>query len=104
MKTFFSGDITCQLNNSELYLNDLPVVCSEANNSDTCTSLNIDGEPYCEWTYNGLGLDYQILAGPSFIAVFTVVGVVMGFLADKFNRLVCTESCYKTLKSLNCPG
>lgn len=43
---------------------------------------------YCEWTYNGLGIDYQVLAGPSFIAVFTIVGVVMGFLADKFNRFV----------------
>ncbi|ERL83553.1 hypothetical protein D910_00631, partial [Dendroctonus ponderosae] len=71
------GDITCQLNNTELYLSDLPVVCSDANNSDTCLSLSIDDEPYCEWTYNGLGLDYQILAGPSFIAVFTVVGVIM---------------------------
>ncbi|XP_048521692.1 probable sphingolipid transporter spinster homolog 3 [Dendroctonus ponderosae] len=81
------GDITCQLNNTELYLSDLPVVCSDANNSDTCLSLSIDDEPYCEWTYNGLGLDYQILAGPSFIAVFTVVGVIMGYLADKFNRV-----------------
>ncbi|KAL1488253.1 hypothetical protein ABEB36_015207 [Hypothenemus hampei] len=81
------GDITCQLNNTELDLNGSPEVCSDANDSDTCMALTIDGVPYCEWTYNGLGLDYQILAGPSFIAVFTIVGVIMGFLADKFNRV-----------------
>lgn len=27
------------------------------------------------------------MAGPSFIAVFTIVGVVMGFMADKYNRV-----------------
>lgn len=53
-----------------------------------------DGIPYCEWNYNGLGLDYQLLAGPSFIAVFTVAGVILGIAADKYNRVrmlfVCT--------------
>ena len=56
--------------------------------------LNINGTPYCEWNYNGLGWDYQLLAGPSFIAVFTIAGVFMGMAADKFNRVnmltVCT--------------
>ncbi|CAG9767565.1 unnamed protein product [Ceutorhynchus assimilis] len=87
------GDIACQLNNTNYYLSDLPVICSDANSSDTCMSLTIDDEPYCEWTYNGLGLDYQILAGPSFIAVFTVVGVIMGYLADKFNRVKMLGIC-----------
>ena len=36
----------------------------------------------CEWNYTGLGLDYQLLAGPAFIAVFTVSGVVLGAAAD----------------------
>ncbi|XP_030747612.1 uncharacterized protein LOC115876069 [Sitophilus oryzae] len=88
------GDIACQLNTTEYYISDLPADCAEANNSETCLSYNINGTPYCEWTYNGLGLDYQVLAGPSFIAVFTIVGVIMGYLADKFNRVrmlaVCT--------------
>ncbi|KAG5893319.1 hypothetical protein JTB14_000278 [Gonioctena quinquepunctata] len=76
-----------------LHLRDLPVQCSAANDSDTCESLVLNGTRYCEWTYNGLGLDYQILAGPSFIAVFTIVGVVMGFLADKFNRVKMLAIC-----------
>lgn len=80
------GDISCQLNMTDVYLSELPMKCSEANDSDTCATYTLNGTRYCEWTYNGLGLDYQILAGPSFIAVFTIVGVVMGFLADKFNR------------------
>ncbi|XP_050302202.1 cis,cis-muconate transport protein [Anthonomus grandis grandis] len=87
------GDIACQLNSTDYYLSELPVVCSDANDSDTCQSLVMEGEPYCEWTYNGLGLDYQILAGPSFIAVFTIVGVFMGYLADKFNRVKMLGIC-----------
>lgn len=56
-------------------------------------ALTINGTPYCEWNYNGLGLDYQILAGPSFIAVFTVVGIAMGFAADKFHRVRMLSVC-----------
>lgn len=48
---------------------------------------------YCEWNYNGLGLDYQLLAGPSFILVFTIVGIVMGVLADKYNRVRMLSIC-----------
>jgi MFS family permease len=60
----------------------------------SCSNLNVNGTPYCEWDYNGLGLEYQILAGPVFIMVFTIVGVVLGIAADKYNRsrmlFVCT--------------
>lgn len=62
--------------------------------SESCSTLNIEGTPYCEWDYNGLGLEYQLLAGPVFILVFTIVGVFLGILADKHNRskmlFVCT--------------
>ncbi|XP_074029617.1 probable sulfoacetate transporter SauU [Leptinotarsa decemlineata] len=87
------GDIACQLNLTDVYLSELPILCSTANDSETCESYVLNGTRYCEWTYNGLGLDYQILAGPSFIAVFTIVGVVMGFLADKFNRVKMLGIC-----------
>lgn len=54
----------------------------------------MNGTTYCEWDYNGLGLEYQLLAGPVFILVFTIVGVVLGIAADKYNRarilFVCT--------------
>lgn len=48
---------------------------------------------YCEWNYNGLGLEYQLLAGPVFILVFTIVGVVIGILADKYNRSKMLFAC-----------
>lgn len=53
---------------------------------DRCNSLTLNGTQYCEWNYNGLGLDYQLLAGPSFMAVFSFFGVVAGIAADRFNR------------------
>ena len=40
----------------------------------------------CVWEYSGQGLEFQLLAGPSFIVMFTVSGVVMGWLADKIHR------------------
>jgi MFS family permease len=46
-----------------------------------------NGTNVCLWDYSGLGIDYQILAGPSFMAVFTVAGVVWGVAADRFNRV-----------------
>jgi len=52
----------------------------------SCRSLELNGSYYCEWNYNGLGLDYQILAGPSFILVYTIVGIILGVAADRYNR------------------
>lgn len=55
--------------------------------SDRCELLVLeDGSPYCEWNYNGLGFQYQLLAGPAFIAVYSIVGIGFGMAADKFNR------------------
>ncbi|CAH1118484.1 unnamed protein product [Phaedon cochleariae] len=92
-KDLHFGDIACQLNLTHVYLTELPVKCATAQNESVCATYEINGTRYCEWTYNGLGLDYQILAGPSFIAVFTIVGVLMGFLADKFNRVKMLAVC-----------
>ncbi|XP_021936340.1 uncharacterized protein LOC110837951 isoform X2 [Zootermopsis nevadensis] len=93
-KDLHYGDITCQLNLSDVLIADLPQVCENATTEETCMLMEMNGTRYCEWTYNGLGLDYQILAGPSFIAVYTVVGVILGIVADRFNRVrvlaVCT--------------
>lgn len=52
-----------------------------------CELLTLeDGKSYCEWNYNGLGFEYQLLAGPAFIAVYSIVGIFFGMAADKFNR------------------
>lgn len=40
----------------------------------------------CTWQYSGQGWEYQLLAGPAFIVVFTISGVLMGFLADSVSR------------------
>jgi MFS family permease len=88
------GDHACQLNDTSFEKNDLPTQCDSITEPGACSALNIDGKSYCEWDYNGLGIDYQILAGPVFILVFTIVGVVLGIAADKYNRskmlFVCT--------------
>lgn len=58
-----------------------------------CVAQSFNGTMYCEWNYNGLGLEYQLLAGPSFILVFTIVGIFMGVLADKYNRVRMLSIC-----------
>ncbi len=53
-------------------------------------SKSCHSSPTCRWDYSGLGLDYQILAGPSFVGVFTVSGVLIGVLGDRVSRWVST--------------
>ena len=43
--------------------------------------------------HNGQGLDYLILAGTYFILVFTVSGILMGYLADKVHRPHLLSAC-----------
>ena len=40
----------------------------------------------CQFLENGQGMKYQILAGPTFVVVFTISGILMGYLADKTSR------------------
>nr|AER70324.1 cis, cis-muconate transporter protein [Bombyx mori]BAM34534.1 major facilitator superfamily protein [Bombyx mori] len=87
------GDKSCMLNATHLSLSQLPVVCEKVNSSEICESLTLNGTRYCEWGYNGLGIDYQVLAGPAFMAVFTVVGVILGVVADKYNRARILSIC-----------
>ena len=53
--------------------------CSSLVSETECVSSS----PGCVWTYSGQGWQYQVLAGPAFIIVFTISGVVMGGLADR---------------------
>lgn len=47
-----------------------------------------DGDTHaCHWDWTGFGGEYQILAGPAFMAVFTIASLVWGMLADKFDRI-----------------
>ncbi|RXG51418.1 hypothetical protein Avbf_09958 [Armadillidium vulgare] len=53
---------------------------------ETIGSLPNTNDSACVWDYSGLGLQYQILAGPSFIGVFTVSGIIIGMAADRYSR------------------
>ena len=50
-------------------------------------------EVICKYMHNGQGLDYLILAGTYFILVFTVSGILMGYLADKVHRPHLLSAC-----------
>lgn len=45
--------------------------------------------PICAWDHDGAtGIKYQTLAGPVFNNVYPLAGILMGFLADRFNRKI----------------
>lgn len=56
-------------------------VCNAANSTSDANVTNI-----CMWEYTGRGLEYQVIAGPVFVVIFTFSGVIMGFLGDKVVR------------------
>lgn len=49
---------------------------------------NVNDTDVCKWDYNGQGLQYQIVAGPVFILVYTFMGIAVGFMADIYSRKV----------------
>ena len=59
-----------------------PPDCAGQQTEETCLAAG----PHCDWNYTGLGLDYQLLAGPTFITVFSVSGVLFGLAADLTHR------------------
>eukprot|EP00094_Tigriopus_californicus_P011698 TCALIF_11302-PA protein Name:"Similar to spns2 Protein spinster homolog 2 (Danio rerio)" AED:0.05 eAED:0.05 QI:1/0/0/1/0.5/0.33/3/0/447 len=69
----------------------LTVNVSENSNVTSCKDLDQQEDcvqhDHCSWDYNGLGLQYQILAGPSFIAVFTICCVIIGITSDNFVKV-----------------
>ncbi|XP_037084218.1 probable sphingolipid transporter spinster homolog 1 [Pollicipes pollicipes] len=74
------GDIGCVERDG---VTEAVVECYTLTDNSSCTERS---QGTCEWTYTGLGFQYQLLAGPAFIGVFTVAGLVFGALADSFNR------------------
>ena len=85
------GDLQCYGNTSE-------AGCSEAAGEAECGA-----RPGCSWDYSGLGYQYQVgggraeaaadpavqlLAGPAFVAVFSVSGVLVAVTADRLRAAV----------------
>ncbi|ODM94927.1 Protein spinster 2, partial [Orchesella cincta] len=62
--------------------------CIVANNETICATVKSqDGASACHWDWTGLGGEYQFLAGPSFMAMFTIASILWGILADKYDRV-----------------
>ena len=57
-------------------------------------------QTYCEWNFAGSGLQYQLLAGPAFIAIFTVSGIILGLLGDLYNRYAYKFMIYYSFCSM----
>ena len=55
------------------------VSCEDLEAEAECAAQN-----HCQWNYNGLGIEYQVLAGPSWVAVYTVCNVIVGVISDNF--------------------
>ncbi|XP_064086730.1 protein spinster-like isoform X2 [Macrobrachium nipponense] len=85
------GDKAC-LPNPEVDLQSRD--CQDIKNVTECELYHEDDfTKLCVWDYSGLGIEYQVLAGPAFVAVFTTAGVFIGFLADRVNRKVVVSVC-----------
>jgi MFS family permease len=52
------------------------VNCKDVKKKRNCTN---DG---CNWDYDGQGIEYQVLAGPVFVVVFSIAVVVMGIVTE----------------------
>jgi len=62
-------------------------------NSTNCGQYVISNKSVCSWDYDGSGVQYQVLAGPAFIAVFTISGIIIGTLGDIYNRVKLLTFC-----------
>ncbi|XP_043196131.1 MFS-type efflux pump MSMEG_3705-like [Amphibalanus amphitrite] len=87
------GDQGCLLNDtvpSTLEETD----CSNCTDRTTCISLVDAGNSAgCKWDYTGTGTEYDLLAGPIFVLVFTIAGVPLGIAADLYNRKLLLCGC-----------
>ncbi|CAH1272328.1 SPNS2 [Branchiostoma lanceolatum] len=86
------GDMGCLDNITVMFLGN--ITCKKVKSEDSCTRLtNPNGTQYCLWDYNGSGVQYQILVGPAFTVVFSITGVILGFIADIWNRKYILVMC-----------
>ena len=65
----------------ELEYGDEACLCDDQLEQEECLVAG------CDWDYTGRGMDYQVLAGPTFILVFSVSGLLFGLAADYTNRM-----------------
>ena len=76
-------------------------ICSVCS-CESVTDINLT-HGVCKWDHNGQGLQYEILAGPVFIVVYTLAGIPLSILADFSNRrnlLVAALAVWSTMTLL----
>lgn len=80
------GDQGCMTNASAL-IPGPQSLCQKATNESACAAVQFNGtNSGCKWDYTGQGFDYQILAGPIFILIYTFAAIPVGIAADLYNR------------------
>lgn len=88
------GDLQCLHNKSFLGNHSAPNSCQNGSTETRCSAIvDKHGQQECEWNYNGQGFQYQLLAGPIFIVIYTLVGIPLGFLSDLYNRKALLAIC-----------
>nr|CAH0100929.1 unnamed protein product [Daphnia galeata] len=83
------GDLACMTNNSAT-LQTPQRECQKLTNESSCAQFVYNDTVFggCKWDYSGQGFDYQILAGPIFILIYTFAAIPVGIAADLYNRKV----------------
>jgi len=74
------GEKSCYPNST--YLGDTSSLASCTSPNSSSTSSSCSSLPHCSWDYSGLGIQYQVLAGPAFILVFIFSAVLLAVLSD----------------------
>lgn len=70
------------------------VVNSNGNTTKMFHSCNGAGNgTACSWLHDGQGVEYQVLAGPIFVVIYTASGVLMGLLGDHASRPALLSGC-----------
>lgn len=82
------GSQTClKFENASSADGDICKKFKDINATEACNAAtNGNGTRICEYNYNGQGISYQIIAGPVFILVFTIAGIVVSIFADRFHN------------------
>ena len=75
------GDKSCYLNSTH-HGSVNASTCSAIKSQNDCLAL----APDCEWDYSGIGVQYQVLSGPTFVVTFTICCLLIGFTSDKIRQ------------------
>ncbi|XP_061169687.1 MFS-type efflux pump MSMEG_3705-like [Saccostrea echinata] len=88
------GDKACMKNTSFSDNAFKGVKCGDISTEALCrNATNNQTQHVCYYDYNGQGNEYQIVAGPAFIVIYTFAGIFISYVADRYNRKVMLAVC-----------